>query len=80
MFDILACGGFCLTNYQPEIATLFEDGKELVMYTDMEDMVMKVGYYLAHEEERLQIAQAGQEKVRNCFSIESRIAELINSI
>lgn len=80
VFDILACGGFCLTNYQPEIATLFEDGKELVMYTDMEDMVMKVGYYLAHEEERLQIAQAGQEKVRNCFSIESRIAELINSI
>lgn len=80
VFDILACGGFCLTNYQPEIAALFEDGKELVMYTDTKDLLQKVEYYLNHEEERLQIAQAGQEKVRNCFSIESRIAELINSI
>lgn len=80
VFDILACGGFCLTNYQPEIATLFEDGKELVMYTDTKDLLQKVEYYLNHEEERLQIAQAGVEKVRNCFSIQSRIAELINSI
>lgn len=80
VFDILACGGFCLTNYQPEIADLFEDGKELVMYTDTKDLLQKVEYYLNCEEERLQIAQAGQEKVRNCFSIEGRIAELINSI
>lgn len=80
VFDILACGGFCLTNYQPEIAALFEDGKELVMYTDTKDLLQKVEYYLNHEEERLQIAHAGVEKVRNCFSIESRIAELINSI
>jgi spore maturation protein CgeB len=80
VFDILACGGFCLTNYQPEIAALFEDGKELVMYTDVEDMVMKAGYYLTHEEERMQIAKAGYEKVCNCFSIKDRIMELIDSL
>ena len=80
VFDILACGGFCLTNYQPEIAELFEDGKELVMYTDIEDLLQKVEYYLIHEEERAQIAKAGYEKVRNCFSVKDRIAELINSI
>lgn len=80
VFDILSCEGFCLTNYQPEIAALFEDGKELVMYTDMDDLLLKVGYYLEHEEERKQIAKAGYEKVKNCFSIQSRIEELINSI
>lgn len=80
VFDVLACGGFCLTNYQPEIATLFEDGKELVMYTDMEDMVQKARYYLEHEEERIQIAQAGYEKVCKHFSIKNRIVELINLI
>ena len=80
VFDILACGGFCLTNYQPEIADLFEDGKELVMYTDMEDMVQKARYYLENEEERRQIAQAGYEKVCNCFGVKDRILELINYI
>lgn len=80
VFDILACGGFCLTNYQPEIAELFEDGLELVMYTDIDDMLQKVEYYLTHEEERKQIAQAGYEKVKTAFSIRDRIVELINSI
>lgn len=80
VFDILACGGFCLTNYQPEIAEIFEDGKELVIYTDIEDMLQKAEYYLEHEEERVQIARAGYEKVKNCFSIKKRIVELINSI
>lgn len=80
VFDILACGGFCLTNYQPEIAEVFEDGKELVMYTDLEDMLQKAEYYLAHEEERKQIAQAGYEKVKACFSVNDRVVELINSI
>lgn len=80
VFDVLVCGGFCLTNYQPEIAELFEDGKELVMYTDMEDLVAKVDYYLNHEEERKQIAKAGYEKVCNSFSIKNRIAELIKFV
>lgn len=80
VFDILACGGFCLTNYQPEIAELFVDGKELVMYTDLEDMLQKAEYYLTHLEERAQIAQAGYDKVRNCFSIKDRVLELINFI
>lgn len=80
VFDILSCGGFCLTNYQPEIAALFEEGKELVMYTDMEDLVQKADYYLSHEEERLQIAQAGYEKVRIYFDIKNRITELVEAV
>lgn len=77
VFDILACGGFCLTNYQPEIAELFEDGRDLVMYTSFEDMWEKAKYYLAHEKERTQIARAGYEKVKAFFTIEVRIKELL---
>lgn len=80
VFDILACGGFCLTNYQKEIAELFEDGKELVMYTSLEDLLQKAGYYLDHEAERTAIASAGYEKVKEYFDIKMRIQELVNSI
>ena len=80
VFDILACGGFCLTNYQKEISDLFEDGKELVMYTGLEDLVQKVEYYLKHEEERDAIAKAGYEKVKEYFNIDKRIQELLNRI
>ena len=77
VLDILACGGFCLTNYQPEIAEFFEDGKELVMYTDMEDLAQKIDWYLKHEEERAAIARAGYNKVKEQFSMRERLAELI---
>jgi len=80
VFDILACKGFCLTNYQPEIAELFEDGKELVMYTDEEDALRKVEYYLEHDEERIQIAKAGNEKAKVYYDIKVRIIELLNMI
>lgn len=64
VFDILGAGGFCLTNYQMCIAEHFEDGKDLVMYSSVEDMMEKIDYYLTHEEERMAIAQNGHRKVK----------------
>lgn len=42
----MAAGGFLLSNYQPELAELFRDGEEVVMYTSMDDLKEKAGYYL----------------------------------
>lgn len=80
VLDILACGGFCLANYQPEIAEYFEDGKELVMYTDMEDLVQKADWYLKHDDERTAIARAGYEKVREQFAIKDRLTSIIETV
>lgn len=74
--DVMACGGFLLSNYQPELAEYFEDGKELVLYHDLDDCLSKIAYYLEHEEERIQIAKAGQEKVREYFSYERKLKEI----
>lgn len=80
VLDILGCGGFCLTNYQPEIAEYFVDGEELVMYSSLDDLFKKVEYYLQHEEERKGIAQKGYLKVKKEFSLKERVANMINSI
>lgn len=76
VMDILSCGGFCLTNYQPEIAEFFEDGVDLVMYTDMEDLLSKVRYYLEYEAERAQIAQNGYRKLCEIFSYTDAIHKI----
>lgn len=80
IFDVLACGGFCLTNYQPEVAEYFVGGEELVMYTSMEDLVAKVDYYLSHEEERAQIAKTGYCKVMKEFALEKKVQEMYREI
>lgn len=68
VLDIMACGGFVLTNWQPEIAECFAEGVEIVTFGSLEECLDKVRYYLEHEEERRRIVAAGQEKVREKFS------------
>ena len=80
VFDILACGGFCITNYQQEIAEYFTDGQELVMYTSMADLADKVRYYLEHEEERKQIAENGRAAVMQKFLLKNKLREMIESV
>lgn len=76
VLDIMACGGFVLTNYQPELEEFFEIGKELVVFEDIEDCLRKIDYYLTHEEERAEIALSGQNAVRTHFSYETLLPKL----
>lgn len=80
VLDILASGGFCISNYQAEIADFFEDGKEIVMYTDVEDLTQKVEWYLQHDEERVAIARAGCRKVKEQFSMRDRLKDMLKII
>ena len=74
--DIMGCGGFLLTNYQPEIEEYFKDGTDVAVYRSMEEAVDKAVYYLAHEDARIRIAQSGYEIVKNKFRYEDRINEM----
>lgn len=67
VLDIMAAGGFLLTSYNPEIANFFQDGVELSIAITPEEMVQKAAYYLEHEDERREIARAGQRKVLEQF-------------
>lgn len=78
--DVLACGGFLLTNYQNEILEYFEDGVDLVVYQDFNDLYDKIDYYLAHEEERQQIAQNGQKKVETLFHYRNQVGQIISVV
>lgn len=78
--DILACGGFLLSNYQPELAEYFVDGEELVLWQDFDDLIAKAGYYLEHEEERRRIAKAGYEKVKKLFHFDVLAGRMLDMI
>ena len=73
-------GGFLLSNYQPELAEYFEDGKELALYASPQELLDKAAYYLTHEEERRQIAAAGLRKVRELFSYEVRVKRMLELV
>ena len=80
VWDILAVGGFCLTNYQPELEEYFEIGKDLEVYHNLEELVAKVDYYLKHEKERINIAISGYKKVKKHHNYCNRLSEELKFI
>lgn len=77
IMDIMGAGGFCITNYQPELEEYFENGVDLVWYESIDDLESKCRYYLNHKEEREEIAHNGQEKVKRLFSYDRQLARII---
>lgn len=75
--DILSCGGFLLTNYQPELAENLEAGTDFVYFEDFEDMAQKAAYFLSHESERQEIAHCGYKKIQMEFSYEKQVEKLL---
>ncbi len=63
VYDVLACGGFLLTEYNPGLEDEFEIGQDLAVFHSCAELIEKTDYYLSHPEERKQIAECGRKKV-----------------
>lgn len=80
IWDILGSGGFLMTNFQAEIPYYFEHKKDLVCFESVEELVELAGYYLAHDEERMEIAGNGYRKVCGLHTFEKRVSEMIRIV
>ena len=78
VLDVLASGGFLITNYQAELAEYFNLGEDLVVYQSLEELMYLTEYYLHHDKERKQIARNGWERVRQDFRFEERISRMFS--
>lgn len=78
IFDVLGCGGFLITNYQAELPEFFEIGKDLVAYDSLENLKQLCAYYLCHEDERMEIARNGYEKVKKLYTYDKLLLHMID--
>ena len=80
VWDIMAVGGFCLTNYQPELEEYFDIGKDIAVYRDLAECENLIRYYLSHEEERMNIAVNGYMKVGQVGNSKDRVKKVLGEI
>ncbi len=80
IIDILGCGGFCITNYQEEVAEHFSDGESIVWYESYEDLFQKLDFYMRNDALREKIAENGHKIVANDFTYEKRFGEIFDKI
>lgn len=72
-FEICAAGGFQLTDARADLAQLFTDGVELVVFHDAADAQQKIGQYLADSNTRRRIAHAGHQRVVREHAMRTRV-------
>ena len=75
-FEIPGCAGFLLTGDADNLRDYYQDGKEVVIFKDVDDLIEKAKYYLSHDEERRKVALAGYERTLRNHTYEKRFNEI----
>lgn len=80
VFDVLACRAFLLTDYRRDLGELFSLGEEVVCYRDLDELRRLAEYYLKHEDQRLEIARKGEERILKDHTYKRRMATLVEIV
>ncbi len=79
--EIPASKGFMLAERTDEHLRLFKEGVEAEYFDSKEELLEKVTYYLNHESERQQIAEAGFKRCYTSdYTFKNRMSELIEKV
>lgn len=76
IFDLLACTGFVITNYQSDLMEYFVPGEDLEIYSSLEELEEKISYYLSHRGKCREIADAGYKKAVKYHTYPMRLQEM----
>jgi len=77
LFEACGVGAFQIADDRPGIREWFTAGEHLVTYRDPAHLRELVAYYLAHDDERARIAEAGRAHVHAHHTYDQRMARLL---
>ncbi|QQZ62826.1 glycosyltransferase [Paenibacillus sonchi] len=79
-FDAASCEAFQLIDSKEELVNHFEEGKEIVSFEDKHDLLEKIHYYIAHDEERKRMAKKARQRVLTSHTFQHRIDHLLMKV
>jgi hypothetical protein len=80
LYEATGVGSLLLTDFKENLAHLFRLGKEIIAYHSPEECVELIQYYLAHEDERQAIAEAGQQRTLREHTYYQRMQEFVELV
>jgi spore maturation protein CgeB len=79
-FEVPGCGGFLLTERVPHLERYFELDREVAVFDGADDLLDKVRYWLEHDEDRRQVAEAGYRRVMSEHTYDHRFAAIFDEL
>ena len=76
VFDVPACKSFLISDYKKELEDLFDIGKEIIVFHDMQDLKNKLIYY-SDEKKRLPVIEDGFSRIMNNHTYRHRMQEVL---
>ena len=64
IFEVPGAGGFLFTENAEHLDNFYIPNKEIVVFNGIDDLVLKIKYYIEHQDERDKIAIAGNDRTR----------------
>ena len=80
IYDVLAAGGFLLTEYRPALEEEFTPGRHLACFRTIEELRERIQYYREHVEEREEIAREGQRFVLEHATYRARVKTMLRTL
>jgi len=80
VFETTMCGGFLLTEYVEGLEEYFCIGEEIECFSDRNELLKKINYYLINEEKRKKIAEAGQKASFERHTWEKRLRNVFDEL
>ena len=79
LFEVPATGSLLMTDEIREISDYFEEQTHLIIYRDTSDFKAKLKLMLEDNDQREQIAKAGLDHVRSCYTYAESVDKIINA-
>lgn len=80
-FEVAGSGACLFVDLiKKDIKDVYEENKEFISFSNVDELRDKVEYYLNHDEERKKIAQAGYNRTVTEHTYDHRISQIIDTI
>jgi spore maturation protein CgeB len=81
VFDVLACGGFMITEFNNALAELCVPGEHLECYYSTSDLIQKLESALSLSDERLRaVAEKGRAHIVSQHTLKNRVPQLVAGV
>lgn len=79
-FDALMTGALYITHRNPDLLRLFNEGEHLECYSNLQELVSKLKYYLNHPHQCKTIGTQGQALAQSCHSWDYRLTRTFKQL